>query len=194
MPDKEKLIAEILELELKMFISVPSDGVYSCQENPEGFRIHRGAQFIVWSDDTLKSYMDDLQRAEKEGLNLMTIKYARMDNIIPRKNLNPLVDAITEIELRWQREMFAKYPSLMAGARRLMESENMAGGTSFETYLKSELETYSDNTLSLLHRDLSSFEKTGINGSEKVYEHLSKIMGYGSVKEADRLMGTSIRN
>jgi hypothetical protein len=185
MPDKEELIAKILELELKMFLSVPADGIYSCQQNPEGFRIHRGAQFIVWSNDTLQSYMDDLQKAEKEEQNLMTVKYARMDNILPRKNMNPLIDEIAAIQLGWQHQMFEKYPNLMAGARRLMDSENKAEGTSFETYLKSELETYSDNTLSLLHRDLSELEVASINGSEKVYEHLSKMMGYESIEAAD---------
>jgi hypothetical protein len=185
MPDKEELIAKILEMELKMFLSVPADGVYSCRQNPDGFRIHRGAQFIVWSEDTLQSYMDDLQKAEREDLNLMTIKYARMDNMIPRRNINTLIEKIAAIQLRWQRQMFEKYPNLMAGARKLMDSENKAGGTSFETYLKSELETYSDNTLSLLHRDLSGLEEMGINGSERVYEHLSKIMGYESIEAAD---------
>lgn len=186
MSEKQKLIAKILEMELKMFLSVPADGVYSCQQNPEAFRIHRGVQFIIWSEDTLRSYMDDLLRAEKEDLNLMTIKYARMDNIIPRKNMSPLIEEIALIELRWQREMFSKYTNLMAGARKLMESGNAAGATSFETYLKGELETYSDNTLSLLHRDLSGLERAGINGSERVYEHLVKRMGYESIEEANR--------
>ena len=186
MADKKELIAKILDLELKMFLSVSTEGVYNCQQNPEGFRIHRGAQFIVWSDETLQSYLDDLQKAEKEDLNLMTVKYARMDNLIPRENMNPLIEKIAGIQLRWQHQMFEKYPNLMAGARSLKESENAAGDTPFETYLKSELETYSDNTLALLHHDLSKLEETGINGSERVYEHLSTIMGYESVEEADR--------
>ena len=40
-----------------MFLSVPADGIYSCQQNPEGFGLHRRALFSIWSVDTLQSYL-----------------------------------------------------------------------------------------------------------------------------------------
>ena len=94
-----------------MFLSVPADGDFSCQQYPDSFRLHRKAQFSIWSDDTLESYLYDLQRAEKEEKNLMTIKYARMDDLIPRENSNPLIDRIAEIQYRWQKELFHTYRS-----------------------------------------------------------------------------------
>ena len=60
----KNVIEKIIELELEMFLTVPTDGRYSCQEDPEGFRLHRRAQFSIWSEDTLQSYLDDLDRAK----------------------------------------------------------------------------------------------------------------------------------
>jgi hypothetical protein len=36
----KNVIEKIIELELEMFLTVPTDGRYSCQEDPEGFRLH----------------------------------------------------------------------------------------------------------------------------------------------------------
>ena len=185
MAAKEKLIAKIVELELNMFVAVPAGGIYSCQQDPDGFGLHRRVQFSIWSEDTLQSYLDDLYRAKEDGINLMTIKYARMEDLIPRENRNPRIEEIVTIQSRWQREMVKKYPYLMAGARHLSESDGSAYDTSFETYLRGELETYSDNTLKLLLKDMLGYSKMGVNGSERIYEHLVKEMGYNSIEEAD---------
>jgi hypothetical protein len=186
MEDRKKLIEQIVQRELDMFLSVPADGAYTCQEQPESFRLHRRVQFSIWSPDTLESYLQDLIHAQEEGVNLMTVKYARMDDLIPRTNDNPFIEKIVEIQYRWQLEMFEKYPKLMGGARPLSSSDDAASKTSFETYLKGELETYSDRTLSLLHRDMKDFRRRGINGSEQVYEILVKEMGYESLEDVER--------
>ena len=186
MKDRTELIYRIVEAELRMFLSVPADGEYSCRQHPDSFRMHRRVQFSIWSEDTLESYMNDLKHAEKENRNLMTVKYARMDDLIPRENFNPLIDTIADIQFRWQMDMFASYPNLMAGARPLSETDDSALKTSFETYLKGELETYSNNTLSLLHRDLIKLVNSGKNGSKLVYTALVNEMGYTSLEEAEQ--------
>jgi hypothetical protein len=186
MLDKEKIIAAIVELELEMFLAVPADGSYSCQQDRAGFRLHRKAQFSIWSEDTLQSYRGDLHRAKADGINLMTIKYGRMQNIIPRENFSPLIEKISEVQFKWQAEMSQKYPHLMAGARHQSQAHASADETSFETYLKGELETYSDATLALLHRDVIQLDKKGVNGSEKIYDCLVKEMGYDSLAAAER--------
>ena len=185
MADREKLIKQIVDSELGMFLSVPADGEYSCRQHPDSFRLHRRVQFSIWSDDTLVSYQNDLERAKKEKRNLMTVKYARMDDLMPRENFNPLIDAIADIQYQWQTEMFKEYPNVMAGARPLSEKDDTTRKTSFETYLKGELETYSDNTLALLHRDLRNLVGKGMNGSKMVYEYLVREMGYNSLDEVE---------
>jgi hypothetical protein len=109
-----------------------------------------------------------------------------MEDLIPRENPNPRIEEIVTIQSRWQEEMVKKYPYLMAGARHLSESDGSADDTSFETYLRGELESYSDDTLKLLLKDMLGYLKMGVNGSERIYEHLVKEMGYNSIEEADR--------
>ena len=94
-----QVIDEILDMELEMFLTVPGDGHSACQEHPEHFRFHRRMQFSVWSTGTLSCYRKDLRRALRNGENLMTVKYARMQGLIPSRNTNPLIDAILRIQL-----------------------------------------------------------------------------------------------
>ena len=193
MASREELITRIVELELEMFLAVPADGSYSCQQDPEGFGLHRRVQFSIWSEAALQSYLADLHGAKEDGINLMTIKYARMQDLIARENRNPLIAEIIGIQHRWQEEMVQKYPYLMAGARHLPESDDNAEGTSFETYLRGELETYSDDTLALLHRDVIQLQKMGINGSEQIYELLVKELGYDSIEAANQAQKQSLK-
>jgi hypothetical protein len=187
MDDREKLIETIVTLELEMFLSVPADGLYSCQQDLDGFRLHRSTQFAIWSEKTLSSYLQDLHQAEAAGINLMTVKYARMEDRLERENFNPLIDQLAALQLRWQTEMAAKYPHLMAAARPVSEKDDAAGATSFETYLRGELETYSDATLASLFHDLSQLDQGGKNGSEEIYSHLVKKLGYENLAEVEKL-------
>lgn len=185
MTDKKELIDQILAIELQMFQTVPTIQSADCQRYPENFKLHRYAQFSVWAEPTLRSYLMDLKAAQKSDQNLMTIKYARMQNLINQENPNPLIPDIVSIQFNWQMEMFQKYPHFMGGARPISQSEDSFFETSFETYLRGELETYSDQTLSLLYRDIAAKKAAGINMSEEVYDVLVKELGYKSIEEAD---------
>jgi hypothetical protein len=67
------LISKILDLKLEMFLTVPTEQKARGQEYPDSFHLHRRAQFALWSEDTLRSYLKDLENAETDGSNLMTI-------------------------------------------------------------------------------------------------------------------------
>jgi hypothetical protein len=182
----EDIIEKILTKELKMFLSVPSAGKSSCQDYPESFKLHRRAQFSCWSRETLQSYLNDLEKAEEKGTNLMTQKYARMDNLIKKLNSNPLIDKIVEVQCAWQRAMIKRYPGMMSGGRPLTSVEDSAFMTSFETYLRGELETYSNATLELLYFDILDKNLKGINMAEELYLYLVKEKGYDSLDEAEQ--------
>ena len=183
MSEEGKLIERILELELNMFLNVRSEYPVSCQQNPEGFRLHRGAQFSLWSEETLRSYHDDLLKAEQQGRNLMTLKYARMENLIPPLSVNPIIDEIVQMELKAQREMLLQYPGILTRGRPL--GDDGSGTTSFKTYLRGELETYSDRTLELLYRDIRQIEDRGENWAIQTYTHLFRELGYESLDEVE---------
>ncbi|MFA4916392.1 MAG: DUF4125 family protein [Syntrophales bacterium] len=153
-----KLLENIIEIELDMFQRVRSAGPSLCQESPETFRVMREMTFSVFSMETLKSYLGDLQKAKADDRNLLTEKYARMQNLIPPIKTNPAIKDIVEIEARWMGELTKKYPKSFK-----------AGVSGFEIYLSSELETYSDKTLELYLTDISKAEEEGINLAEKRY-------------------------
>ena len=182
---KSQLIGDILEIELQMFLTVPVRQKASCQEQPDTFRIMRKVQFDTWSEKTLDSYLKDLQTAEEQGLNLMTLKYARMTDDIPRQNDDPLIEVIVSIEYAWQEGLMRKYPSLMGRARPLRSSEDTDDQTSFETYLRSELETYSHRTLTALHEDIERKQAAGENITKEVYDNIVRALGYESLEAAD---------
>ena len=186
-------VEEILSIELEMFLSVPTERKSSCQEHPESFKLHRRAQFSAWSDQTLTSYLSDLREAKEQGRNLMTHKYARMQGLIPEAHGGAnesvrIVDDIVRIHYVWQEEMFRKYPAFMSGARPIGSVEDTMRATSFETYLRGELDSYSERTLVLLRADMLSMRERGLNMSEEVYEFLVKKLGYSSLADAERTL------
>lgn len=190
MEEKAKLLDDILDLEMAMFLSVPTDGPCSCKEHPLSFRTNRRVQFLAWSSEALLSYREDLRRATSEGRNLMTYKYARMDSLLPCENHEPLVDVIARQQLEWQELLFRKYPKFMHGARPLERSQDTSKATSFETYLRAELETFSAATLSLLNQEIQRKKAQGINMSEEIYGYLLEAEGLPSLPELENKLAS----
>ena len=185
MEDREVIIGQVLELELVMFLAVPTIHKYGCQEDPDGFRIHRRAQFSGWSTETLKSYRADLLWARDSGRNLVAIKYARMDSLVPCENFSPIIDAIVDLAVADQRQFIADYPRLMRSGRPLGKEGNAQGLTSFETYLRCELETFSEKTLQLLYVDILALREIGSNLSEATYRSLAELLGFKSLESLE---------
>jgi len=185
MEGRKVIIDQVLELELAMFLAVPTGHKYCCQEDPDGFRIHRRAQFSGWSAETLKSYCADLLWARGSGRNLVAIKYARMDSLVPCENFSPIINAIVDLAVADQRQFIADYPRLMRRGRPLGKAEDAQGLTSFETYLRCELETFSEKTLQLLHEDILALRKIGSSLSEATYRSLARQLGFKSLESLE---------
>ena len=183
--NKQEHINQILDRELEMFMAVKTYQYAACRDDPDSFRTMRTAQFSVWSQETLARYSLDLKIAAQQNRNLMTLKYARMDNLIPPLNNNPLIDNIVDILITWQKEMTDKYPNLIKRGRPL-EDDDTSPTTSFTTYMRCELETYSDQTLANLLEDIRGFRERCENMTEKIYEFMVKGLGYRSIEEADK--------
>ncbi len=84
MDKRERLLDEIVERELAMFLATPNEGGRaSCQERPDVFRLMRRMAHITHEDAYLESYLQDLRQAEAVGRNFMLEKYARMDERLP---------------------------------------------------------------------------------------------------------------
>jgi len=131
----------------------------------------------VLAADTLASYQKDLKRAEKDGRNVLTEKYARMDNLIPPLSDNPLIGKIVSIEADWMDILQQRFPKTFRGNR-----------TPFEIYLCSELETYSDDTLALYYRDVTAALEKGKNLTEERYRLLFQSLGYSGIDQVEQQM------
>lgn len=180
------LIENILTLEWEMFQTVPTDHRYSCQEDQKNFQLHRRAQFAAWSVPTLESYQLDLQLARSAGRNLMAIKYARMDDQLPRENFSSRIEAIVDLVAQGQKQFIAKYPGLMRGGRPIDDSAGDPDRVSFTTYLRGELETYSETTLGLLLADIRALQKMESSLSEVIYTYLAKQWGFDSIDALEK--------
>jgi hypothetical protein len=186
MTEKDNIIDAILEIELRMFLTVNPIQTSGCQEYPESFKLHRRAQFAPWSEEALGSYLEDLREAQDRGENLMRRKYARMQGLLPPAESDPVLEEIVLLKMDWQAAMFRDYPAVMSGARPLTDEITRAQMTSFETYARGELETYSARTRKLLHRDLLAMQARGESLSEMVYGSMVRASGYASIEEAER--------
>ena len=178
--EKEQIVEQIVEIEVEMFRSVPTDQEPACRAHLEAMQLHRRGQFAGWSQAACGSYLQDLQRAKAAGKNFMTLKYARMDDLIPPLSENPLVQRIRRRFLQWQEEVIAGYPNTMRGARDLDD---------FSNYLGAELETYSDETLELLAADVEARVRDGGNMSLEVYRYLARRSGYASLEQMEERLG-----
>lgn len=179
------IIKNILEIEWTMFQKVKSDSPASCQTSPNKFQKIRGSIFDTWSVPMLRSYLNDLKIAFTKGNNLLTLKYARMDDLIPSLNLNPLIDEIVIIEKKWQEEICNRYPALYSRLGRSMDPSE--DGSYFAVYLQCELETYSNNTIELYYQHVKQAWKIGINLSLKSLLKLVKKGGYRDLSQAENI-------
>ncbi|MFW9784523.1 MAG: DUF4125 family protein [Candidatus Heimdallarchaeota archaeon] len=169
---KRALIKKVVKLEFEMFEYVRTIQPSLCQERSETFKLMREMNHSVLSINTLKSYLEDLKTAKLSKRNLMTEKYARMNNLIPVLKLNPLIYEIVSIESKWIKEFSQKYP-LIANYKP----------NYFKQYLSCELETYSDNSIDSYFHDIKIAEKKDRNLAQERFEYLIKKLGYSSLED-----------
>ncbi|HEX2965058.1 MAG TPA: DUF4125 family protein [Syntrophorhabdaceae bacterium] len=197
---KDDLIQSIIDIEWRMFQNVRNAGGRApCQDDRHTFSIMRKGQAESWSEAALDSYLQDLNRAEKTDRNLMTEKYARMmrstspleyrqiEHLLPSltAEANEYIEKILPIVLEWEMELLGKYPAILKQGRPIHSSDDSLFVTSLETYLKSELSTYSTLTLKLCWEHVSLQKEHNINGSEITLLHTIRNYGYQTLAEAN---------
>ena len=194
------IVDKIVELEWKQFDKVKNEGGRaSCQDNYQTFSIMRKSQYLTWPDELLESFYNDLLVAENKGWNLIMEKYARMmESTAPEKYEElkkdlPVLDGeriaiqeeIIKIQVSWMEEFAGKYPKMAGNARSIHTSEDTPFNTSYETYLRGELGTYSENTFILYGRFITGLLKENRNLAYEIMENTAKLYGYESVEEAE---------
>jgi len=200
---KEDLVEEIVKQEWEAFDKVENEGGRaSCQNNFPTFSIMRKSQYLAWEDEMLMQYLSDFKEADRRGWNLITEKYARMmESTAPEKyeklkeNLpflsdekKAIIEEIVKVQVGWMEEFAEKNPKMAQNARTIHTYEDSEFDTSYETYLRGEISTYSDPMLLLYGRFVAELAKKGENLAEKIMTNTALLYGYGSLQEAEEAL------
>lgn len=194
----DELVGKIVALEFEAFDKVENEGGRaSCQDDFFTFDIMRKSQYMTWTRDMLIQYLYDFDRELKYGHNLITEKYGRMmestapleyeklkENfplITPEKK--QIIETIVAIQVGWMEAFAAEYPKLAGKARSIHTYEDNPYNTSYETYLRGEISTYSDKMLELYGRFIAGISKEGGNLAYRIMENTVHLYGYDSFEK-----------
>ena len=89
------------------------------------------------------------------------------------------------LQVGWMEAFSQEYPELAGNARSIHTAEDDADNTSYETYLRGELGTYSDKMLELYGRYVVGYARAGRNLAYDIMELNVKMYGYESVEDAE---------
>ena len=194
--EKEKIINKILEKEWKYFSNLNNiGGRADCQDNREDFIIMRKSQWETFNEETLLSYLEDLNSKN----NPLFQKYAQMmkynspeeyekiKDILEKASdeKTDLVNKIMFIYMEWEKEFFERYPIFSSMGRPLYSSEDDNIETSIETYLRGELLSYSEKTLKLYLNYVIDNKEKNINLAIKNMDNLARMQGFNDSDDVE---------
>ena len=194
--EKEKLIDEILEKEWNYFSNLNNiGGRADCQDNREDFIIMRKAQWLTFNEETLLSYLEDLNSKnnplfQKYGQMMKynsPKEYEKIKNLLeqPSSQKLDLVEKIMEIYMKWEEEFFKAYPIFSSMGRPLYSKQDDDEDTSIETYLRGELLSYSEKTLNLYLKYIIEMKEKNINLAIKNMDNLASMQGFKNSDEVE---------
>ena len=198
---KLEKVEKILQLEWNMFQKVENiGGRASCQENFETFYIMRRSQYENWTDEMLDVWLKYVMECEEEGRNLLSEKYARMmqstnpleyarlENDLPVINEDriKIQEEIIKIQVGWMEDFAKLYPKLSGNMRTIHTSSDTSFNTSYETYLRGELCTYSEKTMILYASFIIGLLNAGRNLAIEVMGNTANLYGFDSLLEAEQ--------
>lgn len=197
---KQDLIDKIVEEEWRQFDKVENIGGRAfCQDDYETFSIMRKSQYLTWNEELLKSYYNDLMNAKTNRWNLISEKYGRMmesndplryqdiKDYLPAldENRKQIQEEIIRIQVLWMEEFASQYPKLAYNARSIRSKEDSFDNTSYETYLRGEISTYSSLTLVLYGRMIADYLKENKNLAYEIMKNTVKLYGYCDLEDVE---------
>ena len=195
------LSLSIAKAEFEAFDKVQNEGGRaSCQNNWPTFKIMRMSQYMTWTEDMLLQYLYEFKTNYENGRNMIQEKYARMmestapdayasfaDKLPPvSEDKKTVMEQIIGFQVKWMEEFAAAYPNLAGNARAIHTSEDLPYDTSYETYLRGELGTYSDRMLEMYGRYIVEFAQNGKNATYEIMKNTVRFYGYKDLETANQ--------
>jgi hypothetical protein len=195
------LAEQITETEFAAFDRVRNaGGRASCQNDWPTFSIMRLSQYLTWKQPMLLQYLYDFKRELAQGHNLIEEKYGRMmastapeeyARIADRfpfvdERKQEVIEAIVKIQTGWMEDFAKRYPLLAANARSIHTAEDSIDDTSYETYLRGEITTYSDKMLEIYGLFVVEYARRGKNLTDAIMLNSVKMYGYEGLEEAEK--------
>jgi hypothetical protein len=115
-------------------------------------------------------------------------KYAEFAGTLPQNSPEKkgIIEQIVSMQVKWMEEFSNKYPGLASNARYIHTAQDNAYATSYETYLRGELGTYSDSMLSMYGRYIVDHAKKGANVAFEIMENTIHFYGYKDFETAQK--------
>ncbi len=194
------LSLSIAKSEFEAFDKVQNEGGRaSCQNNWPTFKVMRMSQYMTWTEDMLLQYLYEFKTNYANGRNMIEEKYARMmestapleyarfANRLPEVSeaKKAIVEQIVALQVKWMEEFAAQYPNLAEDARTIHTAEDLPYDTSYETYLRGELRTYSDRMLEMYGRYIVAHAQEGKNVAREIMENTVQFYGYQDLASAN---------
>ncbi len=202
-----QLAEEIARMEFEAFDKVHNEGGRaSCQNDWFTFSIMRKSQYMTWSRVMLLQYLYDFHREYSRGHNLIEEKYGRMmESTAPERyreikdhfpelseEKQNIIEQICGMQVGWMEEFAREYPALADNARSIHTAQDNPFDTSYETYLRGELGTYSDKMLELYGRYIVKYAKSDKNPAHDIMLNSVHMYGYSSLEEAEKKTRESV--
>ncbi len=200
--EKKQLIDKLVEMEFEAFDKARNvGGRAACQNDWPTFQIMRTSQYLTWTEEMLESFIHDFEVANAKGWNLIAEKYARMmETTVPEeykqiKDQLPVlsdwqkqvIEQIVEIQVDWMEEFSKEHPNISSRARVIHTSEDRPDDTSYETYLRGELGTYSEDTLAKYAAFIVDLIGEKKNLAEMIMKNTIELYGYSSFEQVKEL-------
>lgn len=208
--ESEQLVFDVVSAEWDLFQLVKNTGGRaSCQDDPDTFFKMRMSQWMIYDNDTLKSYLNDLQSAADQGRNLVFEKYGHMmetsfpDEYEKIKGSLPvisdeakkIIDDLAAIHVKWDSEINDRYPKLRSNGRTFTSADdNMVSGSSSESYLRGEYATYSLETLKMIEKKVKNSFERGENLLLEILNNEVRFYGYASIEDAENKAGFGVQS
>lgn len=195
------LALTIAKAEFEAFDKVRNEGGRaSCQNNWPTFKVMRMSQYMTWPEDMLLQYLYEFRSNAAAGRNMIEEKYARMmestnpeeyaqfaDRLPPvSAEKQAVIEGIVGVQVTWMEEFAQKYPALAGNARSIHTAEDLPEDTSYETYLRGELGTYSDRMLELYGQYIVAHAQAGKNVAAEIMENTVHFYGYKDLETANK--------